>query len=159
MNLSIEELQKYPYPNLMAEIAESGYSICTIGDHLGIGDHCKEDDAEVWARLRGEKAMLTSEAFGLASLFGVKLEYLFSHELQMFGRNTLAYARWYEKKQKEKREREVFDLWYCIRQELKDKPYLFDFMKIAITCSREQIKFATSELESRKTVVGGILNE
>lgn len=29
--LSINELKQFKYPNLMAELMESGYSICTLG--------------------------------------------------------------------------------------------------------------------------------
>lgn len=32
--LSNEELSKFPYPNLIAELIESHYSICTLGDHM-----------------------------------------------------------------------------------------------------------------------------
>lgn len=36
--LSNEELSKYPYPNLIAEIIESGYGLHTISDFMGHGN-------------------------------------------------------------------------------------------------------------------------
>lgn len=49
--LSNDELRKYPYPNLMAEIIESGYSICTIAEHMALPGRRQEDDAEVWGEI------------------------------------------------------------------------------------------------------------
>lgn len=35
--LTNEMLSTYKYPNLMAEVKESTYSICTIAEHIGVG--------------------------------------------------------------------------------------------------------------------------
>ena len=48
--MSNEELQKCPYPNLIAELIESGYSICTLGTHMGLGDHCEQADYNIFCR-------------------------------------------------------------------------------------------------------------
>lgn len=44
--LSVEQLKHLKYSNLMAELIESRYSICTVADHMGLGRR-KEDDSEV----------------------------------------------------------------------------------------------------------------
>lgn len=50
--LTNEMLSTYKYPNLMAEVKESTYSICTIAEHIGLGRYRKEDDSKVWSRER-----------------------------------------------------------------------------------------------------------
>ena len=81
--LSNEQLEKFPYPNLIAEFIESGYSICTLADHMGLPGRRKEDDLEVWGKLRGEIDIMASESFGLSRLYNVNPDYLFSHELKV----------------------------------------------------------------------------
>lgn len=47
--LTNEELNNLKYPNLIAEVRETTYSICTIADHMGLPKpYRKEDDAETW---------------------------------------------------------------------------------------------------------------
>lgn len=124
--MSDEMLQKFPYPNLMAEIIESHYSICTLGKRMDIGNHCEEDDPEVWARLKGDHEISTSEAIGLAGLFGVKLEYLFSNELKMIGDKTYAYWRWLDYNEQREREYKEYKTREKIEWALKDKPFLLE---------------------------------
>lgn len=155
--LSNDELRSFPYPNLMAELIESGYSICTLGDHMGIGKHCQEDDLEVWGRLRGNVEMSLHEVIGLVNLFNCTYEYLFSRELSTVGEKTQAYHRWYEHNQRMKYEMEASSLGFKIRSELKEKPYLFEFMKIAVELKETEIKAATEMLvelnKKRRTAV------
>lgn len=92
--LSNEELQAFQYPNLMAELIESGYSICTCAEHMGLGRGV--DDAVVWAKIKGEDDIFTSEALGLARLFGVTLEYLFDSKLSMIAGESFG-LMWYKK--------------------------------------------------------------
>lgn len=146
MKMTNEKLKKYPFPNLMAEICESGYSICTIGDYMGLGSHCQEDDPEVWGRLRGKIEMSLSEVLGLVNLFGCTYEYLFSRELSAMGEKTQAYNRWYEHNQQMKYEMEASELGFKIHRELKEKPYLFEFMKMAAELKETEIKAATEML-------------
>ena len=94
--LSNEELSKFPYPNLIAELIESHYSICTLGDHMGLGRYRREDDPEIWAKLRGQQKITASESVGLSRLFGAKLEYLFSDTLNILCEKPMAYIRWYD---------------------------------------------------------------
>ena len=52
--LTNEELNLFKYPNLMAEVRETTYSICTIADHMGLSKpYRKEDDVETWNKLIG----------------------------------------------------------------------------------------------------------
>ena len=68
--LSNEELSSYKYPNLVAEIIESGYTASTLADFMGIGAkkdgrYRKEDDPEVWGRINGTIEMRASHMIGL----------------------------------------------------------------------------------------------
>lgn len=96
--LKYEDIVKYPYPNLMAEIKESGYSICTMSLYMGYG-MCPENDERIWAKLKEETPILCTEGFALARLFEAKLEYLFSHTLTLPDESGSPYAksRWEEK--------------------------------------------------------------
>lgn len=100
--LSIEELNKLPHPNLIAEIMYSGYSFCTIGDFMGIGakvngHYRKQDDKEILDRLDGTVEISVAEALGLAQYYNVPLEYLFSETLTVTDGKPYAYWRWFEK--------------------------------------------------------------
>ena len=45
--LTIEDLRHFKYPNLLAEVKETTYSICTIADHMGLPrPYRKENDPE-----------------------------------------------------------------------------------------------------------------
>lgn len=148
--LSNEELQAFPYPNLIAELIESGYSICTLGDHMGIGSRCKEDDPEVWARLRGEKEILASEAAGLARLFNVNLEYLFGEKLNTMSGKSFAYYRWYDWNRKMEEQSRVREAVYEISWELREKPYLLDFVQKMVRWSEAELRQAIALLEEAK---------
>ncbi len=151
--MSNEELQKYPYPNLIAELIESGYSICTLGNHMGLGKHCEQDDPEVWARLSGKQGITADEAFSLCGLFGVNPDYLLSHDLRVLNGEPLARIRWYESNQKREQDAEISKLWYQIKRELEEKPYLYEFMKEVVSCNAEQIQAAMRGLYETKGLV------
>lgn len=123
-----EQLQEYKYPNLIAEIIESGYSICTCADHMGLGRHRQEDDPKVLGKLYGQEELLASEAIGLAGLFGVELEYLFANDLKLMNGETLAHIRWYEDNLRREREIQEIRKRDKIMTGLRDKPYLLDFI-------------------------------
>lgn len=97
-----EELQRFPYPNLISEWRESGYSICTLAEHMGIGLYRSEDDPETLGKLRGAEKITVSEAAGLCRLFGVEMDYLFSKELRVISDMPVAYWRWYDENKKRK---------------------------------------------------------
>lgn len=156
MKMTNEKLKKYPFPNLMAEICESGYSICTIGDHMGLGSHCQEDDPEVWGRLRGDIEMSAHEAIGLVGLFGCTYEYLMSSELSVVGEKPEAYYRWYESNLEREYNRKSSNLGFKILTELSEKPYLYEFMKMAVGLNEDEIKATTeilNELNNRRMAV------
>lgn len=90
--ISNSELSKFKYPNVAAELIESRCSICTLADHMGLGRR-KEDDPEIWAKLRGEKEITAQEALAISRLFRADFKYLFSTELQVFSGKTMAYWR------------------------------------------------------------------
>lgn len=146
--LSNEELQRFPYPNLIAELIESGYSICTLGDHMGLGSRRPEDDPEIFAKLRGENEITASEVIGLCKLFNVNPEYLFSKELKTLRGKTFAYHRWYDWNQRMKREYIESCKREEIERELREKPYLLDFMKEATKWSRDELEKAVLILKT-----------
>lgn len=134
--LSTEELKQYPYPNLIAEWIASGYSVCTLGRHMGLPGTREEDDQEMQDKLYGRAKIMDSEAIGLSRLFGVSMEYLFSHDLSMIGDQPGAYVRQSVKDyalEKAGRERDIRDISYT----LEKKPYLICFVKAVIRAAEE----------------------
>lgn len=75
--LGYDVIEKSKYPNLLAEIKESGYSICTVSDHMGCNPHVSEDDPGTWNKLLGREGITLEESIGLVHLFNVSYEYLF----------------------------------------------------------------------------------
>lgn len=147
---SNEELMQYPYPNLMAELIGSGYSICALADHMGLGSHRKEDDPEVWAKLKGDCEISCSETLELARLFGVKADYLFSHDLKIISGTPMAYLQWYDENKGKERKRREYQVREEIICELREKTYLLDFMKQARTWNKEEVQWAIKALNARK---------
>lgn len=150
LNLTIEELKKYRYPNLMAEVQETTYSICTIAEHMGLGKYRKEDDAETWDKLTGKTEIMCSEAVGLVNLFGVTMEYLFSRKLKTLQGKTAAYFRWFDRHEQIKKDLQRTEDIRKIEMELKNNPYLLDFVKVAVTLNENQIDELVQTLEKRK---------
>lgn len=150
--LTIDNLRLFKYPNLMAEVKETTYSICTIAEHMGMSKpYRKENDPETWDKLTGKTEILTSEACGLAQLFNVSFEYLFNHELKVVCGQTAAYWRWLDIKKKIQDDVERSKQIREIERELREKPYLMEFMKEAVTWNREQLDRFIKMLEERKT--------
>lgn len=149
--LTNEELNNFKYPNLMAEVRETTYSICTIADHMGLSrPYRKEDDAETWDKLIGNRELLCGEAFGLSRLFGVSLEYLLNKKLKTVDGKPAAYWRWFDAHEKQRQELERFKEIRKLECELREKPYLLGFMKVAVTLNNEQIDTLVNELCKRK---------
>lgn len=146
----VATLTQYRYPNLVAEFMETGYSICTLSEHMGHGRR-QENDPEINSKLFGSEDIFASEAFGLARLFGCKVEYLFSNELEMFGDMPIAYIRHYDSNKRQERELEVFRTSEEIRRTLAEKPYLLEFMKEALTWTSEQVQQVTEMLQDLKS--------
>lgn len=149
--LTNEELNNFKYPNLMAEVRETTYSICTIADHMGLSrPYRKEDDAETWDKLTGKRELLCGEAFGLSRLFGVSLEYLLNEKLKTVDGKPAAYWSWFDAHEEQRQELERLKEIRKIECELRENPYLLEFMKVAVTWNREQIDTFINELDKRK---------
>ena len=129
---------------------ETGYSICTLSEHMGNG-RCKEDDAVINAKIFGDEKITAQEASGLAQLFGCKLEYLFSTEIEMIGDVPAAYIRHLDSNRRQEREMKLFRISEEIRRTLKQKPYLGEFMEQALTLNEEQVQQAIKMLQELKT--------
>lgn len=150
IRLSIEEMKKYPYPNLMAEIVESHYSICTVGDHMGLGRYLPEGSPEVWDRLTGKREILASEALGLTRLFGIDdPDYLFSHKLKLISDETYAHWRWIEGNIRRDRELAAYRMRQKIDLELSKKPYLLKLVSRIVSMSEDDANIAISEIAKK----------
>ncbi len=140
-DLTVDDLNTFKYPNLMAEVKETSYSICTIADHIGLPrPYRKEDDSETWDKLTGRTEITADESLRLANLFGVFPEYLFGHELKVVSGQSAAYWRWLDRNREIDKEIERSNQIRKIEQELKDKPYLFEFVKEAVTLNHDEIE-------------------
>ena len=146
--LSNDELKSLRYSNLMAELIESGYSICTLGDHMGVGQHCQEDDPVIWGKLRGEIEIFACEAIGLTGLFDCTYEYLFSGELLTVNGKPQAYYKWHEFNQRLEYEMAASKLGFKIYDALQEKPYLFELMETAVGLKETESKAATEILRN-----------
>ena len=139
--ISIEELKKFRYPNLIAEIIESGYSINTLAVYMGLPGSRKENDPEMLAKLYGNMEITVDEAERLAGLFRARIGYLFSHDLETISGKPMAYWRWLHENQRKLSElREIQE----IEKILEKKPYLFKFVKLAGSLDKDQIQQLTN---------------
>lgn len=144
-NYDPETLSKYKYPNLVAEFMESGYSICTLSEHMGLG-RCEENDALVNVKIFGDEEIFYMEAVRLARLFGCTMEYLFSHNLEKVGDMPVAYYRHYESNKRMEKEMVVNRLSREVREVLEEKPYLAGFMKHVLSWDKQQLQRVTEML-------------
>lgn len=147
--LSNEELSRCKYPNLIAEITESTYSICTIAEHMELGKYRKEDDLEVWGMLNGTIEMRASNIYGLLRLYNAEYEYLFSETLHVVDGKSLAYWHWYERNQKQQRELEGLQALSRIYNTLHDKLYLTGYVQAVI----DYIESADDSIEAAQNLV------
>lgn len=139
-NYDPEKLSLYKYPNLVAEFMESGYSIYTLSEHMGLGRR-QENDPLINAKLFGDEEVLYGEAIGLSKLFGCKIEYLFSDTLEKFSDKPVAYIRHYESNKQQERDMELYRLSEEIRCAIRERQYLMDFMRFALSCTEKQIQY------------------
>lgn len=123
--ITYDEIEKTARPNLLAELKESGYSICTVSEHMGHGRY-KEDNKIIWDKLLGKEKMLATECLSMMQLFGCKYEYLFSNKLEMLGDIPLAKVRWYQHNKKKAEEIERIRKVDFIRQSVMKSDELLD---------------------------------
>lgn len=152
--LTNDELRRYPYPNLIAELTESGYSICTLSEWLGFGRYRKENDIDVWKKLKGEQEITAEEALSLTKLFGVDITYLFSHELRTISGKSAAFWRWYESNQKKEEEMRQFKAKEYIIRKMKEKPYLLEVFEALAEMSQQELNKVFIQYR-----IGGAVNE
>ena len=135
--LEYDEIEKAKHPNLLAEIKESGYSICTISEWMGHG-RCAEGNQDIWDKLTGKTMITVSEAAGLVRLFGKKMEYLFDEKLTVLSGKSSAYWRWYDENRKREKEIERSKTIKEIYDKLVEDPELLEFMKWCKSLTKEQ---------------------
>lgn len=151
--LTNEELKKCKYPNLIAEIIESGYSTSTLADFMGLGSrkngkYRPEGDPEVWDKINGKEEICASHAAGLSKYYNADFEYLFSSELDIMHGKPVAYWKWYDENRKKEEELKKLGEMRVIEYELHTRPDLLEFMKLAMTLSEEQLQFVTKTINS-----------
>ena len=137
--LSNKELQEYKYPNLMAEIIESGYSMALICDRMG-HENMSEEDAKkmMYTKLRGKDIITVDEAFGLAALFRGDVAYLVSTELTIEYGAPKAHWRWVDENNRIEKELKKAREKAALKQELSEKPYLKEFIRLCIDLTEEK---------------------
>lgn len=145
--MSNEELGKCEFPNLIAEIIESGYSTSTLADFMGIGAkrngrYREEGDPEVWNEINGIVEMPASHAVGLSRYYGVDIGYLFSDNLAIISDKPQAYWRWYDENRRQEAEFQKREEIKAVEYELHSKPELLELMKVARTLNSEQVQSA-----------------
>ncbi|MDD2960401.1 MAG: hypothetical protein PHR92_18110 [Lachnospiraceae bacterium] len=138
--LSNNVLSKYKYPNLIAELIESHCSICTLGDYMGLEGARKENDAEVWGKLQGSIPIMANEAVGLAGLFGVSMQYLFSDKLKLLYGEPMAVVHWLDYNRKMEKEFQDREQMQVIERELKKRPELKGLLSKMILLNDSQIQ-------------------
>ena len=152
--LSNEELSKYKYPNLVAEIIESGYTASTLADFMGIGAkkdgrYRKDDDPEVWGMINGTIEMRASNIFRLCKYYGADVNYLFSDTLQIINGKPAAYWKWYKENQRQEREFERLQALSDIYRILHENLYLTTYVRKII----DYIQSADDKIEAAQNLV------
>ena len=147
--LSNEELRKFSYPNLVAEIIESGYGMHTISDFMGHGN-TYSTEVMIKAKVFGKDEILASEALGLAHYFNCEMRYMFSHELSVINGKPMAYWRWLDENKRKQEEHERSKAILEIYEELKAKPYLINFLKQCIKLNAEQREMVLEMLKEKQ---------
>ena len=98
--MDYEAIKKSKYPNLLAEVKESGYSTRILATFMEIGTKAKrytaEHDRKVWDKITGKADLYVNEAFGLLDGYNVDYAYLFSSTLTVVFGKPLAYWRWFD---------------------------------------------------------------
>lgn len=138
--LGTAELNKYKYPNLVAEIMESGYSICTLSEHMGYG-RCKEDDSLIRAKVFGDGEISFTECVALVRLFACDFEYLFAEELRVEEGRPMAFYRHYEMNRQLERDSEIYRLAERLRERMRKEEGFLEFMKVMAEVDMEDVRF------------------
>ena len=137
--LTHAELSEYKYPNLIAELIESHYSICTVAEHMGMGRR-SETDLEVWDKLTGKTEILASECAALSGLFHAPMRYLFSHEIRVIQGETAAFYRYLDSNCRMQEEMERSQMVKEIVRKFKENPHLLKLYKVILTWDDKQLQ-------------------
>lgn len=149
-------IRKQKFPNLLAEIKESGYSISTIRDHMGMGRY--GDIQEVWDKITGKADMFPEEIAGLAGLFGVDIKYLITPELVVIEEKSMAYWRHYELNRRLEEQSALNQKVERIAKELLKNPDLLYFIsdviekQLDVSVAIGMIHERNREIESNKVI-------
>ena len=145
-------LEKYKYPNLVAEIKESHYSMCTLSDHMGLG-RCQENDPVINGKIFGSREILLNEATGLRHLFNCEVEYLFSDQLEIYEERPLAYYHHYEMNRRQEADRKRRELCERLSQVLKERPELFGVAETLL--SGQVLSLLSEQQKMLENLLGG----
>lgn len=141
-NIPYTKLNDYKYPNLVAEVIETGYSLCTVSDHMGLGA-CKENDPVICGKIFGNKKILLSEGIGLCRLFDCEAGYLFAKELVDIEGKPMAYYRHCKTNKRLRESSEHQNFCSQLRIFLDNNPDLFSKIKEMVKLNRDYVeKFA-----------------
>ena len=151
--LSIEELNRFKYPNLVAEVIESGYSMCTLSEQMGYG-RCEENDPIIRGKIFGEIGISAIEGFCLAELFRCKLEYLFSEKLSVCDGKSCAFYRHYEMNRRIEKDIEMFRLAEKLKKRMREDNEFFLFMQVAIDLDIKDIEYKNYKQEKKEPCTG-----
>lgn len=145
-------LEKYKCPNLVAEIRESNYSMCTLSDHMGLG-RCQENDPVINGKIFGSREILLNEALGLCHLFNCEAEYLFSDQLETYEERPLAYYHHYEMNRRQEADRKRRELCDRLSQVLKERPELFNIVETLL--SGQVLSLLSEQQKMLENLLGG----
>lgn len=137
-NFTMKQLKDSTYPNLLAEIMESHYSICTIASYMGY--RCpNEDDPFIWDKLLGKTEIHVGEMRVLCALFKCSADYLFSDELEVLCKKPMAFYRYYEINKKKHHDMEVHRVVDEITEKVKKSEVFLKFIDLCSKFNEEDI--------------------
>ena len=144
----IDTLNTYKYPNLVAEYVNTGYSYCTIGEWLGFGHHCKEDDPRITGMVFDRYPITATQAFSLSKLFKCRMEYLFADTLMVEGGKPMAYWRHYATNKRLKHDLNLTKLDQKISNRMRDD-YKF-YLAMTVIADMEMDEILAEEKEKKQ---------
>lgn len=130
-NLSENEMERYPFPNLLAEIKESGYSYATLSEWLEMPQETESYNL-IDNKLIGKSEVTFGEAEKLSRLFSCGVEYLFTDTLKKLNGRAFAYYRHYEINKQLEQDQRNFALVNEIQSYLKQYPKAYQIIKTAL---------------------------
>lgn len=118
-----EILARYKFPNLIAEVVESGYGLHTITNFMGYREYNEEEI----------RTKLISGGY-----YSVDVGYMLPEELTLENGKPKACWRWLKENEKKEQLRKQCKETRAIEQELKEKPYLIPFLRQCIGLTEDE---------------------